>query len=143
MIQNLGSALFDFFCAQEDFSQADLKTQLMDSEDNLFSFFVLGKMLARAGDDKEVHAYLVSKANDLVFSDTESLSASSASFFTPFFATLSEESLITDIAEQAQTMVKLAKGKISSVVHLVKSLTFHDDNNIARIWSAQNSLRYY
>jgi hypothetical protein len=37
---------------------------------------------------------------------------------------LSEESLITDIAEQAQTMVKLAKGKISSVVHLVKSLTF-------------------
>jgi hypothetical protein len=124
VIQNLGSALFDFFCAQEDFSQADLKTQLMDSEDNLFSFFVLGKMLARAGDDKEVHAYLVSKANDLVFSDTESLSASSASFFTPFFATLSEESLITDIAEQAQTMVKLAKGKISSVVHLVKSLTF-------------------
>ena len=95
----------------------------MDREENLFSFFVLGKMLAKAGDDKELHVYLVSKANELVFSDSERLSASNASFFTPFFATLSEESLIADIAEQAQTMVKLAEGKISCVVHLVKSLT--------------------
>ena len=85
LIGNKDYGLITLSITQEDFSPGDLKTQLMDREEDLFSFFVLGKMLAKAGDDKELHSYLVSKANELVFSDSERLSASNASFFTPFF----------------------------------------------------------
>ena len=72
----------------------------MSSEDNLFSFFMLGKLLAKAGNDSELHQYLVTKSSELVFSESENSSATNASFFAPFFATLDEKSLIDDIFEQ-------------------------------------------
>ena len=96
----------------------------MGSEDNLFSFFILGKMLAKAEKDTELHKYLVTKSCELVFSESENCSDTNASFFAPFFATLNEESLITSLHEQMQSMVKLGEGKLSTVVSLVESISF-------------------
>ena len=45
------------------------KAMLMKNEENLFSLFLLGTLLRANPDDKEVHNFLASKSNELVFSD--------------------------------------------------------------------------
>ena len=73
----------------------------MEDADNLFSLFLLGKLLGLTPDDKEVHGFLASKSNELVFNDKDKRAYEHAQFLIPYYQTLTEQTLLEDIAEQA------------------------------------------